>query len=129
MAVVAVLSPYLALAAGLIARKVGEGAATLMGEELYGVVRRKLDADPDAAVRDALRDLEEKPADESAQRALAKVVADKATADREFAEELAEALRRITHGQPVSQGFLTQIYGGEVGKIVNIAEADQITIN
>ena len=127
-AVVAVLSPYLAQAGGTIAVKAGGGVAALVGD-LYGLVRRKFDDDPDPVARGALRNLEAKPADESNQRAVAELLASKATADSMFAEELAGALQQITQGKPVNQQFLTQVYGGEVGKIINIGTAGVVTID
>jgi hypothetical protein len=127
-AVVAVLSPYLAQAGGILATKAGEGVAALIGD-LYGLVRDKFDDDPDPAARGALRNLEKQPADGANQRALEAALADKATADPVFAEELAGTLRQITQGKPVSQQFLTQVYGGEVGKIINVAQARDLYFN
>jgi hypothetical protein len=124
-AVVAVLSPYLAQAGGTLAGKAGEGAAALIGD-LYGLVRKKFDTDPDPAARAALRDLEVRPAEEPIQEAFVGVLAAKATADSEFAQELAEALRQITHGEPVTQQFLIQVFGGEVGKIISIGQARDV---
>ena len=124
-AVVAVLSPYLAQAAGGIAAKAGEGVAVLVGD-LYALVRRRFDDDPDPEARGALRELEAQPADGASQQALVDVLAGKATADPEFAEQLTEALEKITNGRPVNQQFLTQVFGGEVGKIVNIGQVGEV---
>lgn len=124
-AVVAVLSPYLAQAAGGVAAKAGEGAAVLIGD-LYGLVRGKFDTEPDPVARGALREFEAQPGDDASQRAFVDVLAGKAAADPEFAEQLAEALQRITDGRPVNQQFLTQVFGGEVGKIVNIGQAGEV---
>lgn len=123
--VVALLSPYLARAAEGFAVKVGEGAAEHIGD-LYSLVRRKFDSDADPVGRGALRELEAQPANDASQEALVDVLAHKATADPEFAEELAEAVRRISDGKPVNQQFLTQVFGGEVGKIVNVGQARDI---
>jgi hypothetical protein len=127
-AVVALLSPYLAQAGGILATKAGEGVAALVGD-LYSLVRDRFDADPDAAARGALRNLEKQPADDGSQRALQAVLAEKATADPAFADELAGALQRITQGTPVNQQFLTQVYGGEVGNIINVAQAGDLYFN
>lgn len=124
-AVVAVLSPYLAQGGGALAAKAGEGAAVLIGD-LYDLVRRKFDDDPDSDARAALRELEVQPAEESIQEAFVDLLAAKATADSGFAQELAEAMRRITHGEPVTQQFLVQVYGGEVGKIISIGQARDV---
>ncbi len=127
-AVVAVLSPYLAQTGGILATKAGEGVAALIGD-LYDLVRAKFADDPDAAAGGALQDLAKHPADEPSQKALEAVLADKAAADPAFAEELARALQRITQGNPVSQQFLTQVYGGEVGKIINVGQARDLYFN
>jgi hypothetical protein len=63
------------------------------------------------------------------QKALVDVLAARVTTDHEFAHELTEAIGRITHGERVSQQFLTQVFGGEVGKIINIGEAEQVSID
>jgi hypothetical protein len=102
--------------------------AALIGD-LYGLVRDKFHDDPDAAARGALRNLEKQPADEASQRALQAVLAEKATADPAFAEELARALQQVTQGKPVNQQFLTQVYGGEVGNIINVAQARDLYFN
>jgi hypothetical protein len=125
--VVAVLSPYLAQAGGALAARAGEGVATLI-KDLYGLVRRKFDEEREGDGRAALRDLEEEPADTSKQKALERALAERANADQAFANELASALEKITRGAPVNQQFLTQVYGGEVGKIVNIGQADTVNI-
>jgi hypothetical protein len=122
-----VLSPYLAQAGGALAARAGEGVTTLV-KDLYGLVRRKFDEDEDADGRAALRDLEEEPADRSKQKALERALAERADADQSFATDLAAALEEITRGAPVNQQFLTQVYGGEVGKIVNIGQAGTVNI-
>jgi hypothetical protein len=127
-AVVAVLSPYLAQAGGILATRAGEGVAALIGD-LYDLVRDQFDDDPDPAARGALRNLEKRPADEASQGALQAVLSEKATADPAFAEELAGALQQITQGKPVNQQFLTQVYGGEVGNIINVAQARDLYFN
>jgi hypothetical protein len=126
--VVALLSPYLAQASGALVLKASEGVAVLVGD-LYDLVRGKFDSDPDSAARGALHDLEKHPSDMSKQSALEDVLSGKAKADPKFAGDLAAALHRITHGNPVDQQFLTQVYGGEVGKIINIGRADTVNID
>jgi hypothetical protein len=121
-AAVAVLSPYLAQAGGAVAAKAGEGAAALIGD-LYRLVRRKFDDDPDREGRAALRALEDEPAVESIQNTFIGVLAAKANDDPQFAQELAGSLRRVTQGEPVPQQFLTQVFGGEVGQIINVSQA------
>ena len=125
--VVAVLSPYLAQAGGALAATAGEGVATLI-KDLYRLVRRKFDEDRESDGRATLRDLEEEPADRPKQKALKRALAERVNADQAFANELASALEKITRGAPVNQQFLTQVYGGEVGKIVNIGQADTVNI-
>lgn len=124
---VALLAPYFA--------KAGEGLANKAGEAtwekivaLYQAIRNKFSADKDDYARMTLQRLEEKPSAEGRQKALADVLVEKAQADPEFAQELTRLVQGTTQGKDVAN-ILTQVYGGEVGKIVNIARADDVTIN
>lgn len=125
-AAVAVLIPYLSQAGGAIAEQAGQAAVAGM-KDLYAAVRRKFDADPDVAARSTLRELEEQPEDEARQAALIRVLVEKAAADPSFAEELSALMQGVTQGRTVNQ-FLTQVYGGNVGKVINIGEAKQVDI-
>lgn len=117
---VAILAPYFA--------KAGEGAAKKAGEEtwekiktLYQVISNKLSADKDDYAQQTLKRLEEKSSDKSRQRALSDILTEKAETDTVFAQELQQLVQGTTQGQDVGQ-FLIQLYGGEVGKIVNIGQ-------
>lgn len=121
--VVSLLAPYLA--------KISEGAAQKAGESawektkaIYQAIVSKFNKDEYA--KQTLKRLEEKPETESRQRALVDVLAEKAEADSEFAEELNRLMKDTTQGQELSQ-FLTQVYGGEVKNIVNMGNAENIT--
>jgi hypothetical protein len=115
--VVALLAPFLA--------KAGEGAAEEVGKmglgkvtDLYQAVVQKFRRDKDDYGQQTLKRLEEKPLEESRQRALVDVLREKAEADQEFAQALASLVEDTTEGQPVNQ-FVTQIFGN-VGKNVTV---------
>jgi len=126
-AAVALLAPYLAKAAGAFATKAGEAA--LEGtKSLLAAIRRKFSHDGDDYAAQTLQRLEERPDDKGRQSGLESVLAEKAHEDPSFAEELKKLVEASTAGQPVTN-FLTQVYGGEVGKIVNIGEAGTVNIS
>lgn len=123
---VALLAPYLA--------KVVEGTAQKAGESiwektkaLYQTIANKFREDKDVYAEQTLQRLKSKPSTQSRQRALVDVLVEKLKADSKFAEELNQLMQNTTQGQDVNQ-FLTQVYGGEVNKIVNIGTARDVTI-
>ena len=124
VAAVALLSPWLG--------KVGEGAAKKIGEQgveklerLFGVIRDKFTADGDALT---LLNLQQTPVDETAKSELTQSLKKKMDADSKFAEDVRTLVNQARSDPSVSQ-FLTQVYGGEVGKIVNIGTAGDVTIS
>lgn len=124
---VQLLAPYLV--------KVGEGTAQKAGEAiwektktLYQTIRHKFSTDKDDYAQQTLQRLEEQPSAEPRQRGLVDVLVEKAHTDPEFAQELNRLVQDTTQGKDVGQ-FLTQVYGGEVGKIININQASNFTIN
>jgi hypothetical protein len=126
-AAVGILAPYFAMAGGQIAKRVGDATVDAM-KELYQAIRRKFDADPDPRVRETLRTFEETPEDEERQNELAGALAGKVDTDSLFAEELARLVGSVTQGSTVGQ-FVTQVYGGKVDQIVNIAKVDRIDMH
>lgn len=123
-AAVALLAPYLAEAGKSIAGKAGDAAAAGIAA-LHERLRHRFRDDDDAYAQQSLTRLEEEPADERRQRALADVLAEKAEADAAFAEELRELVGTASGGRPVNE-FLVEVYGGEVGKIVQIGQAGDV---
>jgi hypothetical protein len=126
-AAIVLLAPYLAKAGASFASKAGE-AAFEATRSLLDRIRRKFDDDGDNYARTTLARLEEKPDDEGRQGALKSVLEEKAQADPAFAGDL-ERLVQSTVGNQAVSSFVTQVYGGEVGKIVNIANAGVVEIN
>jgi len=124
-AAVALLAPYLAEAGKSIAGKAGEAAEAGI-KAIHARVRRRLHDDPDDFGKKALARFEEEPADEGRQRTLTAVVAEKLQADEAFAAELRGLVEETTGGRPV-ESFLVQVYGGAVGKIVQIGRADSVS--
>jgi hypothetical protein len=125
-AAVALLVPYLAKFGEAVASKAGE-AAVEGGKAILEIIKRRLGRDADEYGRQTLTRLEAKPEDEGRQSALRSVLADKVMEDREFADDLERIVQQTTSNQPVGQ-FLTEVYGGEVGKIVNIGSAGTVHI-
>ena len=125
--VVTLLAPYLAKAGEEVAKKAGEASWEKM-KALYQVICNKFSADKDDYAQQTLKRLEEKPSEESRQRALTDILVEKAEANPEFAQELKQLVQDTTQGKDVGQ-FLTQVYGGEVGKIVNIGQAGDVNIS
>jgi hypothetical protein len=126
-AAVALLAPYLARAGEAAATKAGE-AAVSGAKALLVMIRRRFSRDGDHYAQQTLARLEEKPEDQARQAALQGVLAEKAKEDPSFATELEQIVKQTTFDQPVAQ-FLTQVYGGKVGKIVNIGAAETVNID
>jgi class 3 adenylate cyclase len=122
--VVAVLAPYLAKAGEEFAKEVGKTASSKMGA-LYQAVKARLHGHPAAAK--ALADLEVTPDDEDAQAALRLQLKKQMEADGAFADTLRRLLEEIGRDEQTAT-FLTQVYGGEVGKIINIGQAGEVLI-
>jgi len=127
-AAAALLAPYLAKAGEAAAKKAGEAAWEKV-EALYQAIRRKFAADKDDYAQKTLERLEAQPTTETRQTALADVLAEKAQADPEFAQELARLVQGAAQDKTVVQ-VLTQVYGeARVNKIINIAQATVVQID
>jgi hypothetical protein len=124
-AAVALLAPYLAKAGEAAAGKAGE-AAVSGARALLKAIRGRFDADDDQEAKQTLEQFEQQPDDEERQAELARVLSEKAETDPDFREELQRRVDDATGGRSVNE-FLTQVYGGEVGKIVNIGQARDVT--
>ncbi len=123
----ALLAPYLASLADGYVTKAGE-AAFDGTKSLMKAIRDKFAHDGDQYAEQSLQRLQDRPDDEGRQSALRSILQDKADADSAFAEDLKRLVTAVTGRQRVGS-FLTQVYGGEVGKIVNIQTAGTVTLD
>jgi len=128
IAVVALLSPYLAKAGEGFAQKAGEVAWDKVAA-LYQAIRRKFKTDKDKEALQALHRLEKQPTDGKHQAALAGILTEKAQTDPEFTQELVRLVQVTTQDETVAR-FLTQVYDkGQVDKIINIGQAGVVHID
>jgi hypothetical protein len=123
---VSIVAPYLTEAGKAAATTIGE-AASAQVETLLATIRRKFGTDQDAYAGQTLARLEQQPESESRKRALADVVAEKAEADPAFKDVLAQGVE-AARTSPGTMQFLTQVYGGQVGEILNIGSVQTLNI-
>lgn len=124
--VVAVLAPYLAKAGEEFAKEIGKAASNKIGA-LYQALKARFQDQPTAS--EALADVEAAPDDEDARSALRLQLKKQMLADPGFAETLRQLLDEIGHDKQAAT-FLTLVYGGKVGEIINIDELEGgLTIN
>jgi hypothetical protein len=124
VAAMALLSPWLAKAGEGAAKKLGEQAVEKM-EKLFGVIKAKFSADGDSLT---LLRLQQPTADEKANSEVTELLSKKMSTDPKFADEVRRLVAEAKSDPSVSQ-FLTQVYGGQVDKIVNIGTAGDVTIS
>jgi hypothetical protein len=123
--IVAALASYFRKRSG---RPLQETSQTTSGgvDIFYETVKTRLQAH--SAAMEALADLEAAPGDPDIQAALRLQLKKLIMADPALAHELRQMLEETMQGrQPVT--FVTQVHGGEVGKIVNIGQADDVHID
>lgn len=119
-ALLAPLLPYLVKVGEKAAEEAGKKFGTAAWEKakaLYEAIRGKFTGD--AYAEETLKRAAEKPESEGRQAALTEVLAEKAEADPEFGQQLAQ-LTEVTAQERGIVNFLTQVYGGRVNKIINI---------
>ena len=123
--VVTMLAPYLA--------KTGEGFAENVGKKafekidsLYQAIKERFQGQH--ASQEALNELELGPNDEGAHAALRLQLKNQMTADPTFVDTLRQLVDRIGRDEE-AMTFLTQVYGGEVNKIVSIGKARDVRID
>lgn len=124
VAAVALLSPWLAKAGEGAAKKLGEQAVEKM-EKLFGVIKAKFSADGDSLT---LLRLQQPTADEKVTSEVTELLSKKMSTDPKFADEVRRLVAEAKSDPSVSQ-FLTQVYGGQVDKIINIGKAGDVTIS
>jgi len=122
--VVAVLAPYLAKAGEEFAKEIGKAAGSKIGA-LYQALKARFQ--DQSAAAEALADVEAAPDDEDAQSALRHQLKKQMAADSSFADTLRQLLDEIGRDEQATT-FLTKVYGGEVGKIINIGQAGEVLI-
>ena len=120
------LLPYLAKVGEKAAEEAGSKFGTAAWEKakaLYEAVSKQFAGDIYA--EETLKRAAEKPDNESRRATLTDVLAEKAQADSEFGQQLAQLTQVAAQEQGIVN-FLTQVYGGRVGKIVNIGWAQEV---
>jgi hypothetical protein len=121
---VAVLAPYLAKAGEEFAKEVGKAASDKLGA-LCQMVKARLQAHPAGAK--ALAEVAAKPEDEAARSALRLELEKQMEADPAWAGTLRQLLDEVAQDKQGAT-FLTQVYGGKVGKIINIDRTKKVQI-
>ena len=122
--IVGVLAPYLAKAGEEFAKEAGKTTAGKISG-LYQAIKTRFQGRPAAA--EALSDIEAAPNDQDVQAALRQQLKKQMVGDPAFADTLRQLLNQISQDAP-AVSFLTQVYGGEVGKIFNIGHAGDLHI-
>jgi hypothetical protein len=123
--VVSVLVPYLAKAGEEFSKEMGKTLGHKIGD-IYTAVVKRFQSKPAAA--EALADLKATPDDKDAQAAVRLQLKKQMQADLAFADELRQLLGQVEQDEQ-GASFLTQVYGGQVGKVINIGQADEVTID
>jgi hypothetical protein len=120
---IALLAPWLSKVGEGAAKKLGESAVIHLGE-LYGLLKSGLTGD-DSLI---LLKLEQNPNDSEVQRQAAEKLALRMNEDPVLKINVERSIEKAK-ADPAIVNMLTQVYGGEVGKIVNIANAGDVTIS
>jgi hypothetical protein len=120
--VVAVLAPYLAKAGEEFAKEVGKAAVSKIST-LYQAIKDRFQRH--TAASESLADLETAPNDQDAQAALRQQLKKQLADDPAFADTLYQLIDQIGQDKQAA-AFLTQVYGGEVGQILNIDKVDKL---
>ncbi len=120
------VAALLAKALGGAAEEVGQGAADALGR-LVAAVRKKFAGDEGA--QSAFAAVEQAPADEASTRTLAEAIERvSADGDGRFRAELEELVGEAERDPRVSQ-FVTEVrHNAQVGKIVNIGSARDVSL-
>ena len=119
------VAALLARAVGGALEEVGRGAADALGR-LAASVHTRLAGDKHA--EQALLAVEQAPADEQRIRALAAAIDERIGADAKFRGEI-EGLVAEAERDPGVATFITQVRGhAQVGKIVNIGQAGDVSV-
>ncbi len=123
---VAILTPYLAKAGEEVSKK-AVGAAWEKVSEIYQAVKGRLSQEKDEYPKEVLKRFEKEP--EKRKQAMQETLADVLEKDPDFSGKL---LKMLKDADKAGAGttFNTNIFGGEVGEIINIGSVQQgLTIN
>lgn len=120
---VAILAPYLAAAGNEVSKELGKAALGKIGV-LYETLKARFKKRGGA--KEALADLKTEPSNEDVQAALRHQLVKEMNVDQTLVDTLRKLVEEINQDQP-ARAFLTQIYGGEVGQIINADRIDTIT--
>ena len=120
---VAALAPYLKKTGEMFAEEVGKKTFEKIAS-LYQAIKDRFKDQP--AKKRTLKELEEMPEGQDVQAALCLQLEKQMTADVDFAEALRQLLNDVAQDEQGAT-FLTQVLGGEVGKIVSIGRARDLT--
>jgi len=120
---VAILAPYLAEAGKELSKEIGKAALGKIGV-LYETLKARFKKQPVA--KEALSDLEAEPSNEDVQASLRRQLTKEMNVDQALVDTLQKLVDEINQDEP-SRTFLTQVYGGEVGQIINAQRVDKIT--
>jgi hypothetical protein len=120
---VTALVPYLAKAGEKIAEEAGKVVADKIGV-LYQFLRQRFENKPE--LQAVFKLLEANPKSQDAQAAMRVQLAVQLTQDKAFEDSLRQMVEEIQQ-DPVSQSFITKVYGGEVGQIVNAGHIGTVT--
>jgi streptomycin 6-kinase len=118
------VAPYLGEMGKTAAARVGEGVAQQI-EAVLQTIRRKVTRDDDSYGEQTLARWEEQPAVETRKQSLAALLAEKAQDDEAFARELAAIIEKAKADTGTLR-FLTNVYGGEVGHLLNIGSVQTL---
>jgi hypothetical protein len=122
---VAILAPYLAQAGTELSKEIGKATLGKIGV-LYETLNARFKKRSGA--KEALKDLETEPNNQDVQAALRRQLTKEMNVDQTLVDTLQKLVDEINRDQP-SRTFLTQVYGGEVGQIINAHRIDKITYN
>jgi hypothetical protein len=126
------MDPVSLTVAGLVAKAALEAVGDAAGQRAWSglgrvlaALRRRFVGDEPAG--QALAAVEQAPDDQDCVAALATIVQQRVDADEGFRDEL-EALVAEARRDPVAGQFVTEVYGNaQVGKLVNISQARDVT--
>jgi hypothetical protein len=117
-AVVALLSPYLAKAGEEVAKQASTAAWKKLAE-IHQMIKARFKKEKDDFPAKTLEQFEKNP--EKRKGALQDVLVEILEKDPDLATSLLNLLKETEKADP---GFITQVFGGEVGEIFNISKVE-----
>jgi hypothetical protein len=117
---VVALAPYLAEPGKGFAKEAGKSAAGKI-DALHQALKTRFEDKP--AAKEALADLEFNPENEDVQAALRRQLTKQMSSDPTLVDILKQLMAEIKEDK-ASISFLTQVYDGEVGEIINAGKLE-----